>query len=50
MNGALKLKELLNEVNIISKYSHPNIVMYHTCWIELASLDEINHLNYLINR
>jgi hypothetical protein len=44
MNGAAKLGELLSEVNIISKYNHPNVVMYHTCWIELANLDEINQL------
>jgi hypothetical protein len=30
----------MNEVFIISKYSHPNIVNYYSCWIELATLDD----------
>ena len=44
MNGAGKLKDLLNEVSIISRYSHSNIVKYHTCWIELANLDELSQV------
>ena len=41
----MRLKELLGEVGIISKYNHPNIVMYYTCWIELANLDEVNQMS-----
>ena len=33
MKGQSNLSDLLAEVNIISKYNHPNIVFYHTCWI-----------------
>jgi len=29
----LKMGDLLNEVNIISRYNHPNIIRFHTCWI-----------------
>ena len=27
------LNESIKEVNIISQYSHPNIIRFHTCWL-----------------
>lgn len=40
MKGMVKMGELLNEALIISKYNHPNIVNFYSCWIELATIDE----------
>lgn len=33
MKGLVRLGEVLNEVLIISKFHHPNIVNYYSCWI-----------------
>ena len=38
----------MNEVFIISKYNHPNIVNYYSCWIELATLDDTIQFSSLI--
>lgn len=40
MKGMVKVHELMNEVFIISKFSHPHIVSYFSCWIELATIDD----------
>lgn len=36
----VKIGDLMNEVFIISKFNHPNIVNYFSCWIELATIDD----------
>lgn len=37
----------LNEIKIMSKLHHPNIVRYHTCWIETSLLHKDNQLTFL---
>lgn len=32
-------------MNILSQYSHPNIVRFYTCWLEMANLDESIAMN-----
>lgn len=48
MKGLLKIGEVMNEVSFISKYDHPNIVRYHTCWIELSTIDDALQLTSFI--
>ena len=43
------LNESIKEVNIISQYSHPNIIRFYTCWLEIANLNEsmaFNKMNF----
>lgn len=40
MKGMAKMHEIMNEVFIISKFSHPHIISYYSCWIELATIDD----------
>ena len=40
VEGRLKMGELMNEVNVLGRKAHPNIIQYHHCWLELATLDE----------
>ena len=40
MKGMVKIHEIMNEVFIISKFSHPHIISYYSCWIELATIDD----------
>ncbi len=48
MKGMVKIGELMNEVFIISKYNHPNIVNYYSCWIELATIDEATMISSIM--
>ena len=48
VDGSIRLNELLRQVNIISKSNHPNIVLYHNCWIELANLDQIQQISSML--
>lgn len=48
MKGMIKIGELMNEVFIISKYNHPNIVNYYSCWIELATIDEATMISSIM--
>jgi len=38
----------MNEVRIISKYNHPNIIRYYMCWIEIATLDDALQITSLL--
>lgn len=49
MKGMMKIGELMNEVSIISRYSHPNIIRYFSCWIELATIDDASLLSATLN-